>query len=78
VEYPPEASWYVARIRSKSERLVQIGLHRKCFEVLHPTYQSLSKRRDRQKLLTKPIFHGYMFVRVQLSPGIWRFSRRWA
>ena len=68
MEYPPEAGWYVARIRSKSERLVQVGLHRKCFEVLHPTYQSLSKRRDRQKLLTKPIFHGYMFVRMQPSP----------
>ena len=68
MEESSEESWYVVRIRSRAERLVQVGLHRKCFEVLHPTYQSLSKRRDRQKLLTKPIFHGYMFVRVQLSP----------
>jgi len=68
MEHPPEASWYVARIRPKAERLVQVGLYRKHFEVLHPTYQTLSKRRDRRKLLTKPIFHGYMFVRAQLSP----------
>ena len=68
MEYPSEESWYVVRIRSKAERLVQVGLHRKHFEVLHPTYQVLSERKDRRKLLTKPIFVGYMFVHVQLSP----------
>ncbi len=68
MHYHPDESWYVLRIRSKAEQLVQLGLHGKRFEVLNPTYQALSRRRDRRKLLTKPIFNGYMFVRVQLDP----------
>ena len=45
-----------------------MGLHHKQFEVLNPTYQALSIRRDRRKVLTRPIFNGYMFVRTLLNP----------
>jgi len=68
MHYCPEKSWYVLRVRSQAERLVHVGLHHKQFEVLNPTYQALSIRRDRRKVLTRPIFNGYMFIRALLNP----------
>ena len=67
MQYCREESWYVIRVRSQSERLVQVGLHKKHFEVLNPTYQALSIRKDRRKVLSKPIFKGYMFFRTLLD-----------
>ena len=68
MQYCTEKSWYVLRVRSQAGRLVHVGLHQKQFEVLNPTYQALSIRRDRRKVLTRPIFNGYMFVRTLLNP----------
>ena len=67
MQYCREESWYVIRVRSQSERLVQLGLHKKKFEVLNPTYQTFSIRKDRNKVISKPIFKGYMFVRALLD-----------
>ena len=55
------------RVRSQSERLVHVGLQKKYFEVLNPTYQALSIRKDRRKILSKPIFKGYMFLHALLD-----------
>ena len=68
MKYCKEESWYVISVRSQSERLVQVSLHKKHFEVLNPTYQALSIRRVRRKVLTRPIFNGYMFIRALLNP----------
>ena len=68
MHYFTEKSWYVLRVRSQAERLVHVGLHHKQFEVLNLTYQALSIRKDRRKVLTRPIFNGYMFVRTLLNP----------
>ncbi len=68
MQYSREESWYVIRVRSQAEQLVQVGLHKKDFEVLNPTYQALSIRKDRRKVLSKPIFKGYMFFRALLNP----------
>ena len=67
MQYCREVSWYVIRVRSQSERLVQVGLHKKNIEVLNPTYQTLSIRKDRNKVISKPIFKGYMFFRALLD-----------
>ena len=68
MHYCAEKSWYVVRVRSQAECLVHVGLHHKQFEVLNPTYQALSIRKDRRKVLTRPIFSGYMFIRALLNP----------
>ena len=68
MKYSPELSWYAVRTRSKAEQLVSNGLRAKQFELLMPTYQALSPRKDRRRILTKPIFKGYLFVRLQLNP----------
>ena len=66
MQYCREESWYVIRVRSQSERLVQVGLQ-KHFEVLNLTYQAVSIRKDRRKILSKPIFKGYIFFRALLD-----------
>ena len=67
MHYFPEVCWYVLRTRSKAEELVKKGLQAKEIDLLHPTYQAISKRRDRHRVLTKPIFKGYLFVHLQLA-----------
>ena len=68
MKYSPELSWYAVRTRSKAEQLVRNGLQAKQFELLMPTYQAVSPRKDRRRILTKPIFKGYLFVRLQINP----------
>lgn len=68
MENATQESWYVLRIRAKYDQLVKRTLMNKQFEVLNPTYQEWSKRKDRKKLLTKPIFNGYMFIHTHLTP----------
>jgi len=68
MQYCTGKSWYVLRVRSQAERFVGVGLHHKQFEILNPTYQALSIRKDRRKVLTRPIFNGYMFIRALLNP----------
>lgn len=67
MHYSSLESWYVLRIRSKFDQLVERALKNKQFEVFHPTYQAWSQRKDRKKLLTKSIFKGYMFLRTTLT-----------
>ena len=68
MQYCPEKSWYVIRVRSQFERLVHLGLYHKNFESLNPSYKELSVRKDRRKILNRPIYKGYMFVRARLNP----------
>ncbi len=62
--------WYVLRIRSNFEKQVEKLLTNKQFVVLNPTYQVWSQRKDRKKLLTKPIFKGYVFLQTLLNPEV--------
>ena len=60
--------WYVLRVRYRTELLAQLSLKKKQFEILNPTYKTLSIRKDRRKILHLPIFKGYIFVRTLLNP----------
>ena len=68
MQYCPEKSWYVIRVRAQAEKLVHLGLHNKNFELLNPSYQELSVRKDRREILSRPIYKGYMFIRAKLNP----------
>ncbi|MBF0280702.1 MAG: hypothetical protein HQM13_23110 [SAR324 cluster bacterium] len=70
MHYNNSENWYVLRIRTKFNQLVERSLTNKQFEVFNPTYQEWSRRKDRKKLLTKPIFNGYMFFRALLNPEV--------
>ena len=67
MHYCNKKSWYVIRVRSQSENRVHFRLNKKLIEVLNPTYQTLSARKDRRKFLIRPIFKGYIFVNALLN-----------
>ena len=68
MRYNKELNWYAVRTRSQAEELARHGLTQKGVQPLMPPYQAVSKRKDRQKILIKPIFKGYLFVQFQLDP----------
>lgn len=58
--------WYVVYTKSKFENVVFEGFSKKKFEAFLPKMKVLSKRRDRRKMLDKPIFPGYVFVKSSM------------
>ena len=57
-------NWYAVHTRSRHEKKVETGLKGKGIEVFLPLYETLSRRRDRKKLIELPLFSGYLFVRI--------------
>jgi len=68
LRYFDNKCWYALRVRSKNQSLAQLALNKKNFEVLNPLFNKLSIRKDRKKVLTQPIFNGYMFIKTLLFP----------
>ena len=65
--YCSEKRWYALRIRSRWAQKIETALQSKQLTSFNPTYQVLSKRKDRKKILRKPIFSGYFFVQAELD-----------
>jgi len=62
-------SWFAIWTRYRHEDLVREQLEQKEFETFLPKVQALSKRKDRRKMIQKPLFPGYLFARTELNPG---------
>lgn len=56
--------WYALQLRSNRERTTASFLADRCVEFFLPTYRILSKRTDRRVTVIKPLFTGYVFVKV--------------
>jgi len=54
--------WYAIRVKSNCEFKVSEQLQEKKYKVYLPTYQQISLRKDRKKILNKPLFPGYIFI----------------
>lgn len=59
--------WFAVWTRSRHEDLVRSQLVQKSLEVFLPKVQAWSSRKDRRKLIEKPLFPGYLFVRTLLN-----------
>tara|TARA_Y100001968_G_scaffold315552_1_gene342276 strand:+ start:1301 stop:1846 length:546 start_codon:yes stop_codon:yes gene_type:complete len=70
LQYFGNKNWYALRVKSQCQRMAHLGLNKKKFEVLNPLFNKLIFRKDRKKILTKPIFKGYMFIRTFLYPEL--------
>lgn len=70
MQYVPGENWYALRIKYQCEAIVEKTLQAKKMSPLHLTYQELSKRKDRKKIVTKAFFPGYMFIKSELNPEI--------
>lgn len=71
-------AWSAVYTRHQHEKSIGEMLEAKGFEVFLPLYQSTRRWKDRQKVLSLPLFPGYVFVRgaherrlpVLTTPGV--------
>jgi len=59
--------WWALKTRANFERTVQDQLDGKAFESFLPTYRAWSRRADRKKIISLPLFPGYLFVHTDLT-----------
>jgi transcription antitermination factor NusG len=72
------APWWALYTRHQHEKTVSEMLSAKGFEVFLPLYESIRRWKDRRKVLSLPLFPGYVFVRggverrlqIVSTPGI--------
>lgn len=64
IEHSP---WWALYTRHQHEKVVADMLEAKGFEVFLPRYESMRRWKDRQKLLSLPLFPCYVFVRGDLN-----------
>lgn len=72
-------SWWVVYARHQHEKVVADMLTSKDFEVFLPLYDSVRRWKDRRKVISMPLFPGYVFVRggldrrlqVLTTPGVY-------
>lgn len=60
--------WYAVHVMSRHERKVAEKLRMHGFLVFLPEYKSRSQRKDRVKMILRPLFPGYLFVHTRLEP----------
>jgi transcriptional antiterminator NusG len=63
----PVPLWYVIHTRSCHEVKFETHLTRKGLETFLPRVMVRSRRRDRRKILERPLFPGYLFVCTNLN-----------
>jgi len=61
------SAWWALYTRHQHEKTVAEMLSTKGFEVFLPLHDSMRRWKDRQKLLSLPLFPGYVFVRGSLD-----------
>ena len=59
--------WYAVYVRSRHEFRVQEYLSNSRIEAFLPTVARVSRWKDRKKLVTFPLFPGYLFVHISSS-----------
>jgi transcription antitermination factor NusG len=75
---PEESGWWALYTRHQHEKTVAEMLLAKGFEVFLPLYESMRRWKDRNKMLSMPLFPCYVFVRgghnrrlqVVATPGV--------
>lgn len=60
-------AWYAVYTRFQHEKSAARLLEGKGFEILLPLYQSLHRWKDRNKLVTLPLFPCYLFLKTALA-----------
>jgi len=71
--------WFALQVKSRHERIAAQALRNKGYEEFLPIYQSRRRWSDRLKMLSLPLFPGYVFcrfapwqrIRVLDTPGVY-------
>jgi transcription antitermination factor NusG len=67
IEPDAASQWYAVCTRSNHEKCTAAQLEQRSIEHFLPLYESVSKWKDRRKRLERPLFPGYLFVRIPLQ-----------
>jgi len=59
--------WYAVYTRHQHEKSASQILTNKGFEVLLPLYHSVNRWKDRRKIILRPLFSNYLFIRADLE-----------
>jgi transcription antitermination factor NusG len=59
--------WYALHVKPRFEKFVSTQLEQKGYETLLPTYVSKRQWSDRVKMLSLPLFPGYLFCRFDIN-----------
>src|ERR1700727_3876447 len=79
------SSWYAVQVRAGLERALVKPIEDRGYEVFCPTYRRRQRWSDREKLLERPLFSGYLFCRFDFqarlprlveTPGVIRMLGR--
>jgi transcription antitermination factor NusG len=68
-EHTLEPEWYAVHVRSRHEFKVADRLAMKDINVFLPSVEQVRKWKDRNKLVTFPLFPGYVFVNTTREAG---------
>jgi len=63
-------AWYAVHVRSNQERQAAEHFRGRGVETFLPLYKTLSRRLDRRVMLERPLFTGYVFVRLDLASDV--------
>jgi transcriptional antiterminator RfaH len=64
----PGAQWYAVQIRYRCERKVNAQLEHKGMETFLPLLDEIHRWSDRRQIVGMPLFSGYSFIRLEMSP----------
>jgi len=67
---PAGGEWYAIQTRYRREKKVTHALARKGFETFIPLLAETHRWTDRKKAIHTPLFSGYTFARLELSPSL--------
>lgn len=62
-----EARWYAAYTYANHEKRVREELQQRSIEAFLPVYETIRQWKDRRMRLQRPLFPGYVFVRLALA-----------
>ena len=64
--------WYLAQLKPNSARIAEENLGRQGFETFLPLEEHTRRERQRFVTATRPLFPGYIFVRLDTVTGGWQ------
>ena len=67
-----DGRWYVLQLKPNGFKRAQLNLTRQNFETFMPLYRETIRQNQIFKEVTKPLFPGYLFVRLTTDSADWR------
>lgn len=69
-------NWYVLSVQPRKECYVQQQLLAHGYQFAYPRYRKSIRHARRTRMVSRPLFPGYMFIRLDLDSDNWRLAHR--